>query len=160
MSGMKRIPVLFGVTLALGVLVSFGGCATPGASGSSYPRYETRTAYDVEYGEVVATRIVEIEGDASYIGVWGGAEVGRAAGSTVADGDTGRVARALGGVAGAVAGEAIEKKITAEDGLEITVRLDSSNTIAVVQEQDVLFLPGDRVRVLFGPRGSTRITVP
>jgi outer membrane lipoprotein SlyB len=157
---MKRIPVQLGVTLVLGVLVSLGGCATRSASGSSYPRYETRTAYDVEYGEVVATRIVEIEGDASYIGVWGGAEVGRAAGSTVADGDTGRVARALGGVAGAVAGEAIEKKITAEDGLEITVRLDSSNTIAVVQEQDVLFSPGDRVRVLFGPRGSTRITVP
>jgi len=157
---MKRIPVLFGVTLALGSLVSLGGCATPSASGSSYPRYETRTAYDVEYGEVVATRIVEIEGDASYIGIWGGAEVGRAAGSTVADGDTGRVTRALGGVAGAVAGEAIEKKVTAEDGLEITVRLDSSNTIAVVQEPDVLFSPGDRVRVLFGPRGSTRITVP
>ena len=66
----------------------------------------------------------------------------------------------MGGVAGAVAGEAIEKKITTEDGLEITVRLDSSDTIAVVQAQDVLFVPGDSVRVLFGPRGSTRVTRP
>ncbi|MCZ6586017.1 MAG: hypothetical protein O6930_08380 [Gammaproteobacteria bacterium] len=148
------------LVLVLCTLALSSGCATYSASGSSYPRYETRTAYDVEYGEVVATRIVEIEGDASFIGVWGGSEVGRAVGGTVGDGDTQRVARALGGVAGAVAGEAIEKKITAEDGLEITVRLDNSDTIAVVQAQDVLFAPGDRVRVLFGPRGSTHVTLP
>ncbi len=141
-------------------LALLSGCANYSASGSSFPRYETRTAYDVEYGEVVATRIVEIEGDSSYIGVWGGAVVGRAVGSTVGDGNTQNVAEALGGVAGAVAGEAIEKKITAEDGLEITVRLDNSDTIAVVQARDVLFTPGERVRVLIGPRGSTRVTVP
>jgi outer membrane lipoprotein SlyB len=148
------------LALVLCTLALSSGCATYSASGSSYPRYETRTAYDVEYGEVVATRIVEIEGDASIIGVWGGSEVGRAVGGTVGDGDTQRVARALGSVAGAVAGEAIEKKITAEDGLEITVRLDNSDTIAVVQAQDVLFAPGDRVRVLFGPRGSAHVTLP
>ena len=148
------------LVLALCALALSSGCATYSASGASYPRYETRTAYDVEYGEVVTTRVVEIEGDASFIGVWGGSEVGRAVGGTVGDGDTRRVARAVGGVAGAVAGAAIEKKITAEDGLEITVRLDSRDTIAVVQAQDVLFAPGDRVRVLFGPRGSTHVTFP
>ncbi|MGI9259746.1 MAG: hypothetical protein ACR2QQ_13005 [Gammaproteobacteria bacterium] len=144
------------------VIVSLlNGCATPSSSGSVYPRQDTRTAYNVEYGEVVATRIVEIEGETSFIGLWGGAAVGRAAGGTLSDnGDTRSVVQAVGGVAGAVAGEAIEKKITAEDGLEITVRLDNRNTIAVVQEQDVLFASGDRVRVLFGPRGATRVTLP
>ena len=138
-------------------LLAIAGCALS-SSGKSYPRYETRTAYDVEYGEVVETRLVEIEGGASIIGVWGGAEVGRAIGSTVDHGDTRRVAQAVGGVAGAVAGEAIERKITEEEGLEITVRLDSSNTIAVVQAQDVQFSPGERVRVLFGPGGSARVS--
>ncbi|HEY5624477.1 MAG TPA: hypothetical protein VIV14_12010 [Gammaproteobacteria bacterium] len=137
------------------------GCATPSSSGSVYPRHDTRTAYNVEYGEVIATRVVEIEGETSFVGVWGGATVGRAAGGALSGGgDTRRVAQAVGGVAGAVAGEALEKKITAEDGLEITVRLDSNDTIVVVQEHDVVFLPGDRVRVLFGPRGSTRLTQP
>ena len=65
---------------------------------------------------------------------------------------------AIGSVAGAVAGQAIERKITEEEGLEITVRLDSSDTIAVVQAQDVLFTPGERVRVLFGPDGSARVS--
>ncbi len=149
------------LVLALCALALCSGCATRSASGSSYPRYETRTVYDVEYGEVVATRIVEIEGDASFIGVWGGSEVGRAVGGTVGDGAARGVARAVGAVAGAVAGGAIEEKLTAEDGLEITVRLDSNgDTIAVVQAQDVLFAPGERVRVLFGPHGSTHITLP
>ena len=148
------------IFIGLVALAMVSGCATRSSSGSSFPRYETRTAYDVEYGEVVATRPVEIEGDASYIGLWGGPEVGRALGGSISSGNTRRVSRAVGGVAGAVAGEAIEKKITAEDGLEITVRLDNNDTIAVVQAQDVLFVPGDRVRVLFGSHGSTRITVP
>jgi outer membrane lipoprotein SlyB len=56
-----------------------------------------------------------------------------------------------------VAGQAIERKITEEEGLEITVRLDSSSTIAVVQAHDLLFTPGERVTVLFGPDGSTRV---
>ena len=134
------------------------GCAFS-SSGQSYPRYETRTAYDVAYGEVVETRVVEIEGYSSFIGVWGGAEVGRAIGGTVDHGDTRRVARAVGSVAGAVAGDAIERKITEEDGLEITVQLDpSGDMIAVVQALDVEFSPGERVRVLFGPGGSARVS--
>lgn len=144
------------LSLLLGLLAT-GGCALS-PSGKSYPRYEARTAFDVAYGEVVETRSVEIEGEASFIGVWGGAEVGRAIGSTVDHRDTRRVAQAVGTVAGAVAGEAIERKITEEEGLEITVRLDSSDTIAVVQAQDVQFTPGERVRVLFGPGGSARVS--
>jgi outer membrane lipoprotein SlyB len=128
------------------------------SSGQSYPRTQTRIAYDVEYGEVVSTRVVKIEGDASYISSWGGAEVGRAIGSTVDDRGTRRIARAVGGVAGAVAGQAIERKITAEDGIEITVELDSNSTVAIVQAQDVAFSPGQRVRVLFGSDGSARVS--
>ncbi len=150
-------------SVALGCVIAalLSGCATSSSSGNVYPRQDTRTAYNVEYGEVVATRIVEIEGETSFVGLWGGATVGRAAGGALSgNGDTRRVAQAVGGVAGAVAGEAIEKEVTAEDGLEITVRLDNSDTIAVVQERDLLFAAGDRVRVLFGPRGEARVTPP
>jgi outer membrane lipoprotein SlyB len=132
------------------IAVMASACAYS-ASGQSYPRHETRVAYNVEYGEVVSARAVEIEGDASLIGVFGGAEVGRAVGDT-------SVARAVGTVAGAVAGQAIERRITAEDGLEIIVRLESDDTIAVVQAADVEFVPGERVRVLFGPVGEARVT--
>ena len=157
---MKQIFMSVRFVFLVFVLIALAGCATNSSSGSSFPRYETRTAYDVKYGEVIATRPIEIEGGVSYIGVWGGSAVGRAIGRSLDNGNTGRIAGSLGGVAGAVAGEAIEKKLTAEDGLEITVRLDNGHTIAASQELDVLFVPGDRVRVLFGLRGSTRITIP
>ena len=132
---------------AIAVIAS--GCAYS-ASGQVYPRHETRVAYAVEYGEVVSTRTVEIEGDVSLIGVWGGAEMGRAVGNT-------SVTRAVGTVVGAVAGHAIERAITAEEGLEIVVRLDKDDTIAVVQAADVEFVPGERVRVLSGHFGAARV---
>ena len=153
----RNLMLIPAIAAIAAIVVIASGCAHS-SSGQSYPRYETRTAYDVEYGEVVGIRVVEIEGDASFIGVWGGAEVGRAIGSTVDDHSTRWVAQALGSVAGAVAGQAIERKITEEDGLEITVLLDSSDTIAVVQAQDVQFTPGERVRVLFGSNGSARVS--
>ena len=147
-----------GSLLLLVSVVLHAGCARYSASSQVYPRYETRTAYDVEYGEVIGVRQVEIEGYSTFIGTWGGAVVGEAIGSTVDGRDARRVARAVGGVAGAVVGEAIEREVTSETGLEITVQLASGGTIAVVQAADILFGPGDEVRILFGPEGSARIT--
>lgn len=152
MKRLARIGLLISATAAI-----VSGCAYS-SSGQSYPRDQTRTSYRVEYGEIVSTRTVEIEGHASLLGSLGGAGVGHAIGSTVNDWDLRWVAGAVGGLLGAVAGQAIERKITEEEGLEIIVRLDSSYTIAVVQAHDLLFTPGERVRVLFGPDGSTRVS--
>lgn len=141
-------------------LLLVAGCARHSASSQVYPRYETRTAYAVEYGEVVAVRQVEIEGYSTVIGRWGGAVVGQAIGGSVDGRSSRRVARAVGGVAGAVIGERVEREVTSETGLEITVRLAAGNTVAVVQAADLVLAPGDRVRVLFGPEGSARVTPP
>jgi len=141
-------------------LIAFSGCARYSASSQVYPRYETRTAYQVQYGEVVAVRQVEIEGYSTFIGRWGGAVVGEVIGGTVDGRSARRVARAVGGVAGAVVGEAIEREVTAETGLEITVRLANGDTIAIVQAADIAFVPGDQARILFGPEGSARVTRP
>jgi outer membrane lipoprotein SlyB len=145
------------VTLVLVTMVS--GCAHS-ASGRSYPLNQTRTAYDVDYGEVVATRVVEIEGDSSYVGGWGGASVGRALGQTLSDGYASWAAAALGGLVGTLAGEALERKLTGARGLEITVALDDNTTIAIVQAWDVDFAVGQRVRILYGPDGSARVSHP
>jgi outer membrane lipoprotein SlyB len=47
--------------------------------------------------------------------------------------------------------------MTKFNGLEITVKLDNGDVLAVVQENDVLFAVGDRVRVLTGRDGTTRV---
>ena len=54
-------------------------------------------------------------------------------------------------------GSAIEESATKKNAQEITVKLDSGQLIAVVQEAGELFNPGERVRVLSGD-GSTRVT--
>ena len=48
------------LVVVLMIATAVSGCAHS-SSGQSYPRNQTRTAYDVEYGEVVATQVVEIE---------------------------------------------------------------------------------------------------
>jgi outer membrane lipoprotein SlyB len=147
------------VLLCLSVL-ALSACASTSSSSQVYPRRDTRTAYEVQYGEVVAVREVEIEGYSTIVGRWGGAIVGDAIGGTVSGRSSRRVARAVGSVAGAVVGEAIEREARSEVGLEITVRLANGNTIAVVQAADMPFAVGDQARVLFGPEGSARVSHP
>ncbi len=45
-----------------------------------------------------------------------------------------------------------------KDALEIIVEKDNGHTIVVVQEADVLFNPGDRVRIITGSDGTTRVS--
>ena len=148
-----RVHVFLSCLLAVGVT----GCAPYGTSGQKYDRYETKTAYTVEYGKVVSARQVKIDGEYGVIGTWGGASVGSAVGSGVGAGTGRRVASAVGGVAGAVAGQAIEKEITSETGLEIIIALEDGGNIAIVQANDVIFAAGEEVQIFFGPGGSARV---
>jgi outer membrane lipoprotein SlyB len=58
-----------------------------------------------------------------------------------------------------LAGAAAEEGLTKSNGLEITVKLDNGQTVAVVQGVDAntTFQPGDRVRLLSG-QGVTRVS--
>jgi len=110
-------------------------------------------------GVVEHVREVQIEGTKSGIGSSAGAVAGSAVGRNAGGG--GPVGRVVGGVAGAVvggvAGAAAEEGLTRQNGLEITVKLDSGRMLAVVQAADEDFKIGDRVRILSG-HGVTRVT--
>lgn len=142
---MSRILIAF---LALtAVLVS--GCASS-LRGDVYSREEARRVQWVQFGTVLDTRPVVIEGRRGPVGTGAGAIVGGVAGSEVGGGKGKTIATVLGAVAGGVAGQAIEEHATRKQGQEITVQLDEGGTIAVVQEVDQAgtFNPGDRVRLL------------
>lgn len=152
---MQRILVSL---VAFVVVAALSGCASS-LSGGAYSRDQARVAQEVEYGRVEAVRGVAIEGTKSNIGTGAGAIAGGVAGAGIGSGSTTRTIGALAGaIIGGMAGAAAEEGITRQDGLEITVRLDSGRTIAVVQAADVQFRPGDRVRVLYGRDGTTRVT--
>ena len=67
------------------------------------------------------------------------------------------MAGAVGAVAGAVAGEAVEEGVTREKGLQITVRLDTGRTLSVVQAADQRFSVGEQVKVYSRGDGAARV---
>jgi outer membrane lipoprotein SlyB len=142
--------------LAAATLLALGGCAS-GTGGKDYSRDQTRAVQEVQMGMVESVREVNIEGTKSAIGAGAGAVIGGVAGNTVGSG-TGKVlATAVGAVLGGVGGAAVEEGVTRQNGVEITVKLDSGRLIAITQAADESFRVGDRVRVLSGG-GTTRVS--
>jgi len=144
---------LVGIAVMLAML---GACASSN-SGSVYSRDEARKVQTVKMGVVESVRTVKLEGTKSPVGTAGGAVVGGVAGSTLGGGKGQAIATVLGAIIGGLAGSAAEEGLTRKDGLEITVKLDSGTMIAVVQEADDQFQPGERVRILESG-GTTRVS--
>jgi outer membrane lipoprotein SlyB len=135
------------------------GCASK-LKGDTYSREDARQVQTVQYGTVLDTRYVVIEGTKTPIGSIAGSAVGGIAGSSVGDGKGAAVAAVIGAVAGGLAGSAAEEAITQTQGIEIVLKLDhSSETISLVQEYDANspIHIGDRVR-LTTVNGQTRVT--
>jgi outer membrane lipoprotein SlyB len=125
-------------------------------SGDVYSREGAQRVQTIEYGEVLEVRQVQIEGTKTGAGAFGGGVLGGALGSGVGRGSGTTMAVVGGAILGAVAGSAVEEGATKQPGLEITIRMDTGRTIALVQGLDPPVRAGDRVRVVRNPDGSAR----
>ncbi len=140
------------------VAAALAACSNPSLSPDVYSRSDAQQTFRVRYGEVVEVRPVPLEGEATDLGTFGGGWIGYGAGRDLADGDSYQhFAGAVGGVAGALAGRAIEKSFTGEDGIELIVELDNGELIGIVQADDVSFVEGERVRVMMSHGRGTRV---
>jgi outer membrane lipoprotein SlyB len=110
---------------------------------------------NIDTGDVVSVRSVEISGRNTVVGVGGGGLVGHAAASG-GSGVGGAVVQAAATVGGAIAGEAVEEAATRKNAQEITIKLKNGDTIAVVQAvaQEGSFTVGEHVHVLQGSGGT------
>ncbi len=123
-------------------LVGLAGCGTVAGLGSKdYQRNQVRGEQSVRVGVIDSVREVNIEGTRSGVGAATGGIVGAV----------------VGAVAGGVAGAMTEQAVTKQKGLELTIRLDNGQYIAVTQATDETFLVGDAVKVLGSGNGS-RVT--
>jgi outer membrane lipoprotein SlyB len=146
---MKYLSILMAVILA--------GCASSNA-GDVYSRSETRQVQHIKMGVVEGVRQVKIEGTDSGVGAVAGGVVGGVAGSSLGNGKGEIITGVLGAVAGALAGSVAEETLTKKDGVEITVKLDTSGElVAIVQEATEEFHPGEKVRLLESG-GTTRVS--
>ena len=140
--------ILTAISISL-LTLGLTGCVS-GLQGSTYSRSEARQVQKVEFGTVLSTNPVVIEGKQSGAGQLPGAIIGGVAGSSVGEGKGQQIFTILGAVGGAVVGSMIEEQTTQTQGLELTINMDSGKTLSIVQEVDNVnvFREGQRVRVL------------
>ena len=131
------------------------GCS--GLGSGSYTREQARREQTVRMGYVESIREVKLEGTQSGAGAVGGAVLGGVGGRAIGRGTGSTVASVIGAVAGGVAGHMAEGNITAKRGVEVTVKLDNGQMVAITQEADDTFRPGDRVRIL-SDGATSRVT--
>jgi len=140
------------------LLATLAGCAQPGLGGGNYTRGQVRGEQLVRFGSVESVRDVIIDARDTGTGTLAGAAIGGVAGSTVGGGSRANAVGAIAGaVVGGIIGNAMEKSGNDRKGVEVTIRLESGNVIAVTQEKDEEFRVGDRVRILSG-QGTTRVS--
>lgn len=133
-----------------GLLVS---CAQDSLSGDVYSRSEARSGQSVQSGRITNIRYVKIEGGNQAGAIVGGL-AGGAMGSNIGSGRSANTAGAIGGaLVGSMVGSHVQQSAGSRQGIEITVRLDSGSSVAVVQEENPKnpsgFRVGQRVRVLY-----------
>ena len=133
------------------------GCAAPGLGSGSYSREQARREQTVRMGYVESVREVSLEGTRTGLGAGAGAVAGGIAGSGVGHGRGAALAGVAGAVVGGIAGQAAEQGLTAKRGVEVTVKLDNGQMVAIMQEADETFRPGDRVRIL-SDGATSRVT--
>lgn len=146
------------ITAVLALLILLTGCSSSNPSSKVYTRDEAKRSYKVELGTIEAINSVTLEGNRSGIGATAGGAVGAIGGSTVGEGKGSQAASVLAGLLGGLFGDAVEERTTRKEGAELVVRLESGQTIVVVQEADQPFTVGQRVRLVKQPGGETRVT--
>jgi outer membrane lipoprotein SlyB len=146
-----------GIAAAAIFLAVLTGCAGPGLGGGSYSREQARREQTVRMGHVESVREVKLEGTRSGVGPAAGAVAGGVAGSSVGSGRGAVLGTVAGAVIGGIAGQAAEQGFTAKRGVEVTVKLDNGTMVAIMQEADEQFRPGDRVRIL-SDGATSRVT--
>ena len=128
------------IFLVLLTMPFMSGCATndgPEYDGSSYENMKR-----IQVGTVASERPVTISDSGG--GKFLGAIIGAVLGSTMGSGN-GSVLMALGGgLAGGYAGSEINKA----DAQELTVDLNTGETVVIVVKGDDLYMPGDRIKII------------
>lgn len=147
------------LAFVLATTIFVSSCAQDSITGDVYSRGEAGRSQSVQTGRITLIRPVKIEGDSE-----GGALLGAIAGGFLGSNiGGGRASNTAGAVGGAVVGSAIasqaQKAITSRQGIEISVRLDQGDSVAIVQEVNPReqFFIGDRVRII-NSGGRSRVS--
>mgnify|MGYP002823425309 CR=1 FL=1 len=143
---------------AAGLMAFAAACASP-SSESVYQGSEVGRQTNVQFGQVVSSRPIEVQGEPTGFGGIVGGVLGGIGGSGIGGG-TGRDLAAAGGAAlGALLGNYAEQQISNRQGVEYLIVLENGRSVTVSQtlnSGDPVFQPGTRV-VVQESRGYQRV---
>jgi outer membrane lipoprotein SlyB len=108
----------------------------------------------IQYGEVVSAQPVVIQDRPSGRGGATGATVGAIAGAAIAERGDGLLGALIGGAIGGAVGRAADRSRATKRGTELIIRLDSGDEVGIQVPGEQQYVPGDRVRLTSGPRGT------
>ena len=144
------------VVLAAIVFVMVVSIPTPPADAQS------QTMQRILYGEIVSAERITIQDRPTGRGAQAGSTVGAVAGYALADGRDRWLGALVGGVLGGAAGNAAEKAKKKKPGWDLIIRLDNGEEVGIQvpmnKKNRGIFTPGDRVRMMSGPNGQTRVS--
>ena len=145
------------ISLATVLALALGACAT--SSPDVVQRGDAQRMAQVQDGVLLSIRTVTVDGSQSGIGAAVGGVTGAVAGAS-RGGSTAEsnVIGLLVGVAGAAAGNTIERMATREDANESLIQLKGGERRAVVQAKgSETLVPGDAV-IIVTTGGKVRVT--
>lgn len=130
--------------------VALAGCATTPPE-DIYSHEGKHQVESIQVGIVENIRPVTIAGEVTPIGGRTVSILGQVAGSVAGGGGiAGQLLASLGGLFGSIAGSAAEEAMMRKDGIQITITLNSGESLAIVQaaSDETTFNIGDRVKVI------------
>jgi outer membrane lipoprotein SlyB len=152
----KRFISFFSLVAVALFLTGCGTVSVPQGNSSTYSTYNVNRAQHVEYGTVVSSRQVVIQGG-SGIGTGAGALTGGIVGNKIGRGSGKSVATIAGVLLGGTVGKNLEQENSRQMAQEVTIRRQY-DMISVIQGMDQQFYPGDRVMIHSNGNGDVRVT--
>ena len=148
------------IAASLASLLLLTNCAK-NISSNEYSESDVGGVKHTYKGVIISVRPVKVQGADSLgdnqAGLLGGGLAGGLLGSQVGKGRGQVVGLVLGAAAGAVGGALLEKGLKSQDGIEYTVELTTGRILSLVQGTDNLMSVGQRVLVMVGSRGRSRV---
>ena len=122
---------------------------------------QSQSMQRILYGEILSAERITIRDRPTGRGAQSGSTIGAVAGYALADRGDRWLGALVGGVLGGAAGNAAEKAKKKKPGWELIILLDNGEEVGIQVPMDKknrgIFTPGDRVRMMSGRNGETRV---
>jgi outer membrane lipoprotein SlyB len=123
-------------------------------------RAQASTVLTIRYGTGVSVSQAVVMTQSDGTGAVVGATAGAVAGYALVGGRDRWLGGLVGGVLGGAAGKGIDKASRKKKGWELIIKVDGGEEIGIqVPGKKLVYKKGDRVRMMTGPGGQTKVTV-